>query len=198
MVNHKESSSQQRLSTENQAQQEMLQSILSAQPYPWSPADASEYFTEPTAAGDALAFSDEEAQLGWQTLSAQLDTFWGESSVGKLSVQAALAERFARRLTQDVIDQITAQAVQMVQTGRPLAEQIIGCVRDTLTGWDETDLQVMARPLAHAMRGQEEILDATINSVRDLEWEALSPMEQARISLAAARWAIDYVNEQEG
>lgn len=193
MVNKKMSSSQQHLSAENHAQQEMLQSILSTQePYPWTPSEASQYFSEAAAAGDELAFSDEEAQLGWQGLSAQLDTLWGGSSV-----QVALAQRFAQRLSQDVIDHITAKAAQMVSTGRPLAEQLIGCVRDTLTGWDDADLQVMARPLAHAMRGQEEILDATINSVRDIEWDALSPMEQARISLAAARWTINYVSENE-
>ena len=193
MVNHNDSSSKQPLSAENNAQQEMLQAILTPQqPYPWAPAEATDYFHQATAAGDELALSDEEARSGWQTLSAQLDTLWGGSS----SIQEALAQRFARRLSQDVIEQITAKATQVVNTGRPLAEQLITCVRDTLTGWDEADLQVMARPLAHAMRGQEEILDATINSVRDIEWADLSPMEQARISLAAARWAVDHVMEQ--
>ena len=194
MVNQK-TSSRQPLSAENLAQQEMLQSILSTQePYPWAPSDASEFFTETTAIGDELALSDEEAQLGWQALSAQLDTLWS----GDSALHMAIAQRFARRLSQDAIAQITAKAADVVSTGRPLAEQLIACVRDTLTGWDEVDLQVMARPLAHAMRGQEEILDTTIDSVRDLDWESLSPMEQARISLAAARWAIDYVNEEQG
>ena len=190
MVNHKNSSPRQHLSAEDLAQQEMLQSILALQePYPWAPAEASDYFVEATAAGDELALSDEEAKVGWQTFSAQLDAFWGGAPV-----QAALAQRFASRLSKDVINQITTKAAQVVNTGRPLAEQLITCVRDTLTGWDDADLQVMARPLAHAMRGQEEILDATINSVRDIEWESLSSMEQARIGLAAARWAIDYIN----
>ena len=192
MVNHKNSSSNQNLSTENHAQQEMLQAILSPQrPYPWSPNEASDYLNEATTAGHELAFSDEESQLGWQALSAQLNTIWGDST----SLQMSLTKRFARRLSQDVIDQITAKATEVVTTGRPLAEQLIDCVRDTLTGWDDVDLQVMARPLAHAMRGQEEILEATIDSVRDIDWVDLSPMEQARISLAAARWAIDHVAE---
>ena len=192
MISHKDSSSKQHLSAETEAQQEMLQSVLSPQRlYPWTPAEADEYFAEAIAVGDELALSDEEAQQGWQALSAQLDTLWGSPSI-----QEALAQRFARRLSQDVIEQITAKATQVVITGRPLAEQLIACVRDTLTGWDETDLQVMARPLAHAMRGQEEILDATINSVRDIEWADLSPMEQARISLAAARWAVDNITDQ--
>ena len=194
MVNH-DTSSTQPLSAETLAQQEMLQSVLANQePYPWAPADASEFFAETTAAGDELAFSDEEAQQGWQALSAQLDTIWGGGS----SLNLAIAQRFANRLSQEVIEQITAKAADVVNTGRPLAEQLIACVRDTLTGWDDADLQVMARPLAHAMRGQEEILDATIDSVRDISWESLSPMEQARISLAAARWAIDYVNDEQG
>ena len=194
MVNQKNSSSHQHLSAEDRAQQEMLQAILSPQrPYPWSPAEAIDYVTEAADAGHGLDFSDEEATLGWQALSAQLDTLWGKSSP---SIQVALAQRFARRLSQEVIEQITVTAAQVVTTGRPLAEQLVACVRDTLTGWDDTDLQVMARPLAHAMRGQEEILEATIDSVRDINWAELSPMEQARISLAAARWAIDHVNEQ--
>ena len=195
MVNQKNSSPQQRLSAETKAQQEMLQAILSPHhPYPWTPAEAAEYFTDATAANDELALSDEEAQLGWQALSAQLDQLWqgGDTT----SLQAALAQRFARRLSQDVIEQITTKATQGINTGLPLAEQLITCVRDSLTGWDKADLQVMARPLAHAMRGQEEILEATINSVRDIEWDALSPMEQARISLAAARWAIDHATDQ--
>ncbi|WP_152532158.1 hypothetical protein [Leptolyngbya sp. Heron Island J] len=192
MVNHRNSQSQTSLSAENLAQQEMLQSVLTNQPpYPWMPAEASDYFAEAIDAGDELTLSDEEAQLGWQAFSAQLDAFWGETSI-----QTALAQRFARRLSADIIDQITAKAAQVINNGRPLAEQLIACVRDTLAGWDDADLQVMARPLAHAMRGQEEILDATINSVRDIEWESLSSMEQARISLAAARWAIDYVTDQ--
>ena len=194
MANHN-NSSQQDLSAENRAQQEMLQSVLSAQhPYPWSPGEAAEYFDQAVTSGDELALSDEEAHLGWQALSAQLDTLWNASP--DTSVQVSLAQRFARRLSQDVIAQITTKAAQVVATGRPLTEQLIACVRDTLTGWDETDLQVMARPLAHAMRGQEEILDATINSVRDIEWADLSPMEQARISLAAARWAVDNITDQ--
>ncbi|MEO0348814.1 MAG: hypothetical protein AAF282_02050 [Cyanobacteria bacterium P01_A01_bin.15] len=194
MISHKDSSSKQHLSAETEAQQEMLQSVLSPQRlYPWTPAEADEYFAEAIAVGDELALSDEEAQQGWQALSAQLDTLWNGSPS---PIQAALAQRFARRLSQVAIAQITAKAAQVASTGRPLAEQLIACVRDTLTGWEEVDLQVMARPLAHAMRGQEEILEATISSVRDVEWDALSPMEQARISLAAARWSIDYVNDQ--
>ncbi|MEM1240442.1 MAG: hypothetical protein AAGI45_11435 [Cyanobacteria bacterium P01_H01_bin.26] len=193
MISHKDFSSKQHLSAETQAQQEMLQAVLSPQRlYPWAPAEADEYFAEAIAVGDELALSDEEAQRGWQALSAQLDTLWSGSS----PIQAALAQRFARRLSQGAIAQITARATQVASTGRPLAEQLIACVRDTLTGWEEADLQVMARPLAHAMRGQEEILEATISSVRDVEWDALSPMEQARISLAAARWSIDYINDQ--
>ena len=194
MISHKDSSSKQHLSAETQAQQEMLQSVLSPQRlYPWTPAEADEYFAEASAAGDELALSDEEAQQGWQALSTQLDTLWGDASS---AIQGALAQRFARRLSQVAIAQITAKAAQVASTGRPLAEQLIACVRDTLTGWEEADLQVMARPLAHAMRGQEEILEATISSVRDIEWDALSPMEQARISLAAARWSIDYVSDR--
>ena len=50
----------------------------------------------------------------------------------------------------------------------------------------------MARPMAFAMRGSsaDEFVEATIQSVRQDDWDALSPIEQARLSLAAARYAI--------
>ena len=49
--------------------------------------------------------------------------------------------------------------------------------------------------MAFAMRssGAEEWVDAAVNSVRLADWEKLSPLEQARLSLAAARYAIAQV-----
>jgi hypothetical protein len=183
------------LSAQTQVEQELLHAVLMDEAvYPWQPAQADAYYQQVAAAGEALEWFDEEVTQGWQTFSTQLNGVWGHSAG---ALQAALAQKFAGRLSVGLIDQISDMAQQMIHSGRPLAEQLIACVRDTLTGWDDGDLQVMARPLAYAMRGQTDILDVTIASVRNTDWDALSPMEQARLSLAAARYAIDYLKATE-
>ena len=189
MQNTSGGASQPSLSAKLQAEQEMLLSLLSpGDAYPWTPAHAEAYF-EGAMADHELTLSDEEASSGWNAMAAALSAVWTPS------LQETLHNTFARRLSADLINTISLNAARLVNSGRPLAEQLIACVSDTLTDWQETDLQVMARPLAHAMRGQEEILEATVQSVRNVEWEQLSPMEQARISLAAARYAIDYLQD---
>lgn len=181
------------LSAQTQTEQELLHTVLDPNSaYPWQPSQAEAYFEQTATAGESLEISDEEAAQGWQAFSGQLNAFWGSNS---LSVQDALFQKFAGKLSATLVDQISHTAQQVINSGRPMAEQLIACVRDTLSAWDEADLQVMARPLAYSMRGQEEILDVTIASVRNDEWDALSPMEQARISLAAARYALDYLKD---
>jgi hypothetical protein len=65
-------------------------------------------------------------------------------------------------------------------------------VQDCLPSWGEEDLQVLARPFAYAMRGSEtEMLEVALRSVRCAEWADLSSIEQARLSLALARYALD-------
>ncbi|NEP16104.1 MAG: hypothetical protein F6J97_04280 [Leptolyngbya sp. SIO4C1] len=182
------------LTPQAQAEQDLLKTVLDTDwAYPWLPSDpaAAAYLDALEEAGEELEFSASEATAGWQTLSTQLEAQWA-----KPSLQTALQQKFGTRLAPGLVAQIIRNSKQLVASGRPVAEQIVACVQDALSDWDPTDLQVMARPLAYAMRGQEEILDVTIQSVREADWETLSPMEQARISLAAARYALDYLNHQ--
>ena len=173
----------------------LLQTLLDENTaYPWDPALADAYYQQAAKAGEALEISADDAAQGWQAMSNQLNQLWGSNTV---SLKDVLCQKFAGRLSAGLIDHISQSAQQVVENGRPLAEQLIACVRDSLTGWDDADLQVMARPLAYAMRGQSEILDVTIASVRNAEWDSLSAMEQARLSLAAARYAIDYLKEEQ-
>lgn len=174
-------------SPQSEAERAMLQTVLDSETaYPWEANQAPEYAAQ-AAEKHSLDFTEAEADQGWNALSQQLNAFWGDAS----NMEAALLAKFAGRLSAAVADRIAQAAQQVANSGRPLAEQMIACVRETLAGWDEADLQVMARPMAFAMRGQEENIDAAINSVRDVEWDSLNEMEQARISLAAARYALD-------
>ena len=173
---------------------EFLHVILDpAHPYVWSPSEpiAPCLLEDVATAGESLDITEEEATEGWQTLSVQLESLWATPSLSQ-----RLDQKFANRLPSDLIEQISVKAQQVMASGRPLAEQLITCVQEMLVGWDPADLQVIARPLAYSMRGQEEILDVTIESMRNTDWETLSPIDQARISLAAARYAIDCLNQQ--
>ena len=187
----------------SEPQAELLQSVLSADSYPWLPADVSaDYEAHLAEVGQTLEISDEEAAAGWQRLSTQLDSVWSGADV---DVLALLKQKFVARLPESVLRAIGDRAQQIAlspslgtsEKARPMAARMIDCVKGTVSAIGEADLQVMARPMAFAMRssGAEKLVDATVASVRQADWEMLSPLEQARLSLAAARYAIAQIEE---
>lgn len=180
------------------AQAELLQSVLETEAYPWLVNEtAANYSDEAEASGQALEISDDEAVKGWEALSTQLNLTWGDAGV-----VGQLRQKFADRLPIEMIAQIGERAQQMVSSGEAASqnvlEQMLACVQDVLSYVAEDDLRVIGRPMATAMRGSsaDELLDVTIKSVRAAEWEALSPIEQARLGLAAARYAISQAESQ--
>ena len=189
----------------SETQAELLQSVLAEPSYPWLPGEvADDYAKELEAAGQSLEISDEAAMQGWQRLSAQLDQIWSGTEVNAL---ALLQQKFAARLPEKVLTQISDRAQNLTQqptkdmpgTAQPIMAQMIACVKDTVANIAEADLRVIARPMAFSMRssGAEEWVDATAASVRQAKWENLSAIEQARLSLAAARYAIAQINDQQ-
>ncbi len=201
MVNRSSSNSQPGNPDLSETQAELLQSILAKQSYPWLPDSVAQGYEDALeTAGQLLEISDEEALAGWQGLSAQLDQIWAGPGVDVLTL---LKQKFAARLPETVLMAISDRAQQLAQqsaqglskSAQPMVAQMIACVKGTVTAIGEADLQVMARPMAFAMRssGAEELVDATVASVRQANWENLSALEQARLSLAAARYAIAQV-----
>ena len=172
------------------AQAELLQTVLASEQYPWLPGTDQNDPLE--AAGLEMDISDEGAQQGWNKLSAQLNQMWGEQA----SSHAALMEKFSGRLPVAMIEAIGSKAQQLANdsqaSGLTILDQMVTCVQDLMSTMATADLQVFGRPMALAMRstGSDEILEATIQSIRSVEWEALSPIEQAKLSLAVARYAI--------
>ena len=172
---------------------EMLLAVLSDdEAYPWLADEAADSFGDRAeAAGQTLEISDEEAEAGWQGLSATLTAAWSDAGV-----VASLMQKFAGKLPGDMISLIGEKAQQLVGSGeaasQSVLEQMMACVQDVLSHVADDDLRVMGRPMAMAMRGNsaDEFVEATIQSVRSAEWAALSPIEQARLGLAAARYAI--------
>ena len=173
--------------SQTQAQMELLATIVQTDvAYPWNPAqiESESYLTaleEEFALFDA--FSDSDIAQKSQVLFAQLEQVWLTTAL-----QKSLREKFAR-VPQDFLARI-AQSVQNATVKyQSLADQMVECVLDILPQWAEEDLQVLARPLAYAMR-EVDSEGAQLVMAAKRPWAQLSEIEQARVSLAVARYAI--------
>lgn len=173
--------------SQTQAEMELLTTIVQTDvAYPWNPAQLeSESYLADLDQEFALfdCFSDSDIAEKSQVLFAQLEQVWLATAL-----QKSLGEKFAR-VPQDFLARI-AQSVQNATVKyQSLADQMVECVLDILPQWDEEDLQVLARPLAYAMREADsegvELVMAT-----QKPWAQLSEIEQARVGLAVARYAI--------
>ena len=173
--------------SQTQAQMELLATIVQTDvAYPWNPAqlESESYLTgleEEFALSDS--FSDSDIAQKSQVLFAQLEQVWLTAAL-----QKSLREKFAR-VPQDFLARI-AQSVQNATVKyQSLADQMVECVLDILPQWAEEDLQVLARPLAYAMREVDSEGAELVMATRR-PWAQLSEIEQARVSLAVARYAI--------
>lgn len=173
--------------SQTQAQMELLATIVQTDvAYPWNPAqlESESYLTaleEEFALSDS--FSDSDIAQKSQVLFAQLEQVWLTTAL-----QKSLREKFAR-VPQDLLARI-AQSVQNATVKyQSLADQMVECVLDILPQWAEEDLQVLARPLAYAMREVDSEGAELVMATRR-PWAELSEIEQARVTLAVARYAI--------
>lgn len=158
--------------------------------YPWNPAEsASEGFFAELEQGFSLDdWQDSEIAARSTTFFAHLDQLWSANSL-----QTTLAQKFAA-VPQAFLNAIARQAQQVAEASNSLADQLVLCVQEILPAWADEDLQVLARPLAYAMRDESDAIDSTLKSIRPVEWSELSETEQAKMSLAVARYAIDQLN----
>ncbi len=173
--------------SQTQAQMELLATIVQTDvAYPWNPAqlESESYLTaleQEFALSDS--FSDSDIALKSQVLFSQLEQVWLTTAL-----QKSLREKFAR-VPQDFLASI-AQSVQNATVKyQSLADQMVECVLDILPQWAEEDLQVLARPLAYAMRDVDSEAGELVMATKK-PWAQLSEIEQARVSLAVARYAI--------
>ena len=192
-----------------QAELELLQLILndSDTPYPWNPTDpnSSAYFEQLEQEVVAAGWLTDELVPYTQALSSQIDQLWTTLAAPVPAPTAArlfnldLFQQFANRMPQNLLEAIVRRAQQAVAAQGILADQLVMCVQEILPEWGEDDLHVLARPFAYAMRSgaETELLDGALQSVRCEEWSELSSIEQARLSLAIARYAIAQLPKQD-
>jgi len=161
--------------------------------YPWNPSDpsAESFLLELEQEFSLNTWEDHDIAQRSQSFFSHLDALWLATDL-----ETTLAQKFAW-VPQALLAAIAQQAQKVVETSNSLADQLIQCVQDLLPSWAEDDLQVLARPLAYAMRSDAaDVVDATINSVSAIAWSDLSETEQARMSLAIARYAIDQLGDR--
>lgn len=155
--------------------------------YPWNPTtDASNQFFNAVDNDDLLnSFTASELDEKATNFFNGLDQLWDQS------LQTTLARKFAT-VPVAMLAQIAAQASQMVQTSNDLLDQLTSCVQSVLPEWALEDLQVLARPMAYAMRG-ESAEPTTKPTTKD--WAELSATEQAKLTLAIAHYALKQLKD---
>jgi len=158
--------------------------------YPWAPSDlaAADYFNQldqqPVWDGSSEADLAEQSQ----TFFAGLDRLW---------LQDSLATQFAQRVPQNILTQICQQAQAVLSENLSRMEQLVACVRDVLPSLAEEDLQVLARPMAYAMRDEaSNMTESVLAAIRALDWAALSEIEQARLGLTIAYEALSQLDDR--
>lgn len=174
-------------------QTELLEALLQEENgscYPWNPSEveAEAYFAELDSEFELDDWSDEEVRSRSERFFQQLDACFP-------SLPESLAERFAARVPTAWLEAIAQKAQALVSVNLSVADQLVQCVRELLPNWTEDDLLVLARPVAYAMREEAEAVDFPITIVRSAEWQELSEIEQARLSMAIARYAISQIEE---
>lgn len=149
-------------------------------PYPLSPADAEQWFSDGSMNTLLDDFTDAELTDRSEHFFGAMEQLWADD------LATVLMRKFVT-VPQAVIAAIAAQAEKMSASSGELADKLISCVQETLPMWAEDDLRVFARPLAYAMRGEVAIGPSS------KDWAELSEIEQAKLTLAIAKYAMEHV-----
>jgi hypothetical protein len=157
--------------------------------YPWNPAhpESDLYYSVQEQQFSLDDWSEAEVQKSADSFFAQLSSCWPDASQKLVS---QLCQKFATRIPQYWLEKVAAAATQVAHQQIATANQLVGCVQELLPNWAEEDLLVLARPYSFAMRSDinSENLD---NLVRSIDWDDLSKMEQAKLTMLVSKYAID-------
>lgn len=194
----------------DQIELELLQALLEPEDicYPWNPADeeSESYFhqlEQQFAMQDVL---DEELTTRSEDFYGKLDTLWSKISTSPddncntsrtttINLLKSLQSAFAKSVPQSWLNAIAHTASEIFDTQQSLDERLVACVQSLLPAWQSEDLLVLASPLAFPMRGSEpHSVTSAHATIDNREWTALSPTEQAKVSLAIAHYAWTQLN----
>ncbi|QSJ17045.1 hypothetical protein JYQ62_36255 [Nostoc sp. UHCC 0702] len=190
----------------SQVELELLEVLLEPEDatYPWNPTDeqSQAYFDELEHQFITHNLLDEELTTHSQSFYNQLDTLWSEVSTCSYyncnmttaalnSLQKTLHTAFAAAVPEGWLNAIATKAAEIFAPQQSLGDQLVECVQAVLPGWETDDLFVLARPFAYAMRsGESENPKSIIKTYENREWTNLSEIEQAKVSIAIAYYAL--------
>ncbi|MGB3402212.1 MAG: hypothetical protein WBA77_05930 [Microcoleaceae cyanobacterium] len=177
----------------NQTDLDLLQALFEEEnTYPWHPThpDSVAYLTElETEFELSDCFTDSEIDQRSQTFFSRVEQLYIATTL-----QQSLLHRFADQVPRDLLDRLAEAAAEvgekMSDCSVSLADGLVACVQDILPQWQAEDLYVLARPFAFSMLGSEAEIQST-------QWAEMSEVEQARMSLAIARYALSEIKSTE-
>jgi hypothetical protein len=180
------------------AELELVALVLnqSETPLPWLTIEDAPLWAELEALEQEVAetWSTDDFAPYVQSLATTFDAAWDALPSNELAAvfPPHLFQQFTSQMPNEWVQQIRQRADQAIAQTNALADQLVFCVSGLLPGFVEDDLQVLARPFAYAMRsGQEaELMDGALQSVCRDDWQNLSEVDKARLSLAIARYVI--------
>ena len=187
------------LKASRRVQMEFVEFLLQEEAlYPWqlTTLEGENFLTENEQ--QACFLDDIEPDIlatASQTFLAQMHSCW--SSQEPKSVLESLSERFGNLVPSNWLETIAKQAQQVQSTGMSLEEQLISLVEPLLTGWAQEDLQVFARPWVYATRkGEPAEAELMLQLDEQEDWQNLSPVKQARYSIAIANYALSQLQNK--
>lgn len=186
--------------TKSKVEKELLAALLAENSlYPWdsSTSEAEAYFME--AEQEFGADWQEEMSARSHQFLSHLDQLWlAATPVSPVdsTLQANLKAQFAAHIPQHWLDAIAHQARQALATQKSLSSQLVQCVQELLPNCLEADLRVLARPYAYAMRSSSNESQLLGNMTPE-KWAALSEIQQAKVSMAIARYALEQLQADE-
>lgn len=194
---------------------ELLENLLipEDETYPWNPTDAEseEYLLQAESQFVLQDVIEEQLDSFSQNFYSHLDTLWTNLSPTKhynnttnnslvAELQKTLQFNFAAQVPQDWLQKIAQTAAKIFDSQASMGEQLVQCAQLVLPAWQEEDLLVLARPVAYAMRSSNHSQnEATqvLESIGNREWTNLSEIEQARLSIAIAHYALNQIQQSQ-
>ncbi|MGB5595758.1 MAG: hypothetical protein WBM62_17220 [Crocosphaera sp.] len=171
--------------------EELLELLLNGEEsYPWdvTTPEAEEYFNALEAEFSVFDGLDETE------ITAQADSFFTHlnqtwESVDNNKLTNPLLEKFSQMVPRTWLETIIKQAEKLANDNLSQLNQLVECVKPLWKDWTEEDLRVFARPLAYAMRGE--------NQVKQENWENLSEIDQIRFTMFIAKEILSDTNSQQ-
>ena len=182
------------LDRNNLSEAELMDCLLAASTteYPWNPADPEtvDYYTKSDLQFSLDDWSDDEIAQKSQSFFTSIQSCWDAPTLNGVSPLVELTAKFGERVPQQWLVQIAAHVSILATSSLEPVDRLVRSVEDLLSNWASDDLLVMARPYAYAMRCNPGV-DNPDNIVRPLDWEQLSELERAKLTILIAQCAID-------